>query len=283
MNRKKVGAFISIPKCGSKTILHMYNLGPNRDNDLKCKKNHFVIYENHQRLCVLEKKYNLNDKFVFTFVRNPYSRIKSWFNYHKHIPMYKNKTLNRWIKEGCKTHWKIQNQTNWVKEKKSPLLQYNFIEGNKNIDYIGKMENFQKDNIIIISKLNEIFKNPKEILEVYYKKDLEENDIIKKLKKEKFMNNCWVWLYRGAWHEWEINEIDMAVPLSPQQVLKKRKYTRTHLRMVISQPKYIAKKEVQSFISQEELLVIHLPNLVQELLKVLLTEFVFVMKYTKKV
>ena len=46
---------------------------------------------------------------------------------------------------------------------------------------------------------------------------------LKKLKKEQFMSNCWVWLYRGAWHEWEINEIDMAVPLSPQQVLKKRK------------------------------------------------------------
>ena len=46
---------------------------------------------------------------------------------------------------------------------------------------------------------------------------------LKILKKEKFMSNCWVWLYRGAWHEWEINEIDMAVPLSPQQVLKKRK------------------------------------------------------------
>ena len=46
---------------------------------------------------------------------------------------------------------------------------------------------------------------------------------LNKLKREKFMNNCWVWLYRGAWHEWEINEIDMAVPLSPQQVLKKRK------------------------------------------------------------
>jgi len=46
---------------------------------------------------------------------------------------------------------------------------------------------------------------------------------LEKLKKEKFMSNCWVWLYRGAWHEWEINEIDMAVPLSPQQVLKKRK------------------------------------------------------------
>ena len=46
---------------------------------------------------------------------------------------------------------------------------------------------------------------------------------LKKLKKEKFMSNCWVWLYRGAWHEWEINEIDMAVPLSPQRVIKKRK------------------------------------------------------------
>jgi glucosamine-6-phosphate deaminase len=45
---------------------------------------------------------------------------------------------------------------------------------------------------------------------------------IKSLKKESFMKNCWVWLYRGAWHEWEIHEIDMAVPMSPDQVLRKR-------------------------------------------------------------
>jgi glucosamine-6-phosphate deaminase len=36
------------------------------------------------------------------------------------------------------------------------------------------------------------------------------------------MKECWVWLYRGAWHEWEIHEIEMAVPMSPDQVLKKR-------------------------------------------------------------
>jgi glucosamine-6-phosphate deaminase len=30
-----------------------------------------------------------------------------------------------------------------------------------------------------------------------------------------------VWLYRGAWYEWEL-EIDMAVPLSPNEVLLKR-------------------------------------------------------------
>tara|TARA_B100000809_G_scaffold138551_1_gene136171 strand:- start:42590 stop:44506 length:1917 start_codon:yes stop_codon:yes gene_type:complete len=42
------------------------------------------------------------------------------------------------------------------------------------------------------------------------------------LKPQKFMDDCWVWLYRGAWHEWETYEIEMAVPMSPDQVLKKR-------------------------------------------------------------
>lgn len=42
------------------------------------------------------------------------------------------------------------------------------------------------------------------------------------LKTQKYMDDCWVWLYRGAWHEWNTHEIDMAVPMSPDQVLKKR-------------------------------------------------------------
>lgn len=46
---------------------------------------------------------------------------------------------------------------------------------------------------------------------------------LKILKPKPFMDDCWVWLYKGAWHEWEIHEIDMAVPMSPDQVLKKRK------------------------------------------------------------
>ena len=48
-------------------------------------------------------------------------------------------------------------------------------------------------------------------------------DCLKKLKKIDFMQDCWVWLYRGAWHEWDTHEIDMAVPLSPEQVLRKRR------------------------------------------------------------
>ena len=42
------------------------------------------------------------------------------------------------------------------------------------------------------------------------------------LKGNNYMDDCWVWLYRGAWHEWESYEIEMAVPMSPDQVLKKR-------------------------------------------------------------
>ena len=43
------------------------------------------------------------------------------------------------------------------------------------------------------------------------------------LKNEEFIKDCWVWLYRGAWQEWDINEIDMAVPLSPDELMMKRK------------------------------------------------------------
>jgi glucosamine-6-phosphate deaminase len=43
------------------------------------------------------------------------------------------------------------------------------------------------------------------------------------LKQKPFMKDCWVWLYRGAWHEFDTHEIDMVVPMSPVQVLKKRK------------------------------------------------------------
>lgn len=45
----------------------------------------------------------------------------------------------------------------------------------------------------------------------------------KQLKNEKWMKDCWLWLYRGAWHEWPIHEIEMAVPLSPTELFKKRK------------------------------------------------------------
>ena len=39
---------------------------------------------------------------------------------------------------------------------------------------------------------------------------------------DEWTRDCWLWLYRGAWHEYPIHEIEMAVPLSPQEVKRKR-------------------------------------------------------------
>src|ERR1700712_2170321 len=39
---------------------------------------------------------------------------------------------------------------------------------------------------------------------------------------EAWVNDCWLWMYRGAWKEFETYEIEMAVPLSPQEVIRKR-------------------------------------------------------------
>ena len=41
-------------------------------------------------------------------------------------------------------------------------------------------------------------------------------------KRSSWTKDCWLWLYRGAWHEFEMHEIEMAVPLSPQEVKRKR-------------------------------------------------------------
>jgi len=38
-----------------------------------------------------------------------------------------------------------------------------------------------------------------------------------------WLADCWVWLYRGAWQEWDIAQIEMAVPLSPEELTRKRR------------------------------------------------------------
>ncbi|GJQ04623.1 glucosamine-6-phosphate deaminase [Capnocytophaga canimorsus] len=45
---------------------------------------------------------------------------------------------------------------------------------------------------------------------------------LERLKGEDYMKDCWVWLYRGAWHEWDVHEMEMIVPMTRDQVLRKR-------------------------------------------------------------
>ncbi|MGV8962995.1 MAG: glucosamine-6-phosphate deaminase [Candidatus Saccharimonadaceae bacterium] len=42
------------------------------------------------------------------------------------------------------------------------------------------------------------------------------------MKEDDWMKDCRIWMYRGAWMEWEIDHIEMAVPLSPEELRQKR-------------------------------------------------------------
>ena len=53
-------------------------------------------------------------------------------------------------------------------------------------------------------------------------------DAVEKLKNEAWMKDCYVWLYRGAWQEWDIDQIEMAVPLSPDELFRKRRAVFKH-------------------------------------------------------
>ena len=48
---------------------------------------------------------------------------------------------------------------------------------------------------------------------------------IRQLRAEgdKWLDDCYVWLYRGAWQEWDVEDIEMAVPISPSELSRKRK------------------------------------------------------------
>ena len=45
---------------------------------------------------------------------------------------------------------------------------------------------------------------------------------VDELKDEEWMKDCRIWMYRGAWAEWEIDHIEMAVPISPEELRSKR-------------------------------------------------------------
>ncbi|MCI2082374.1 MAG: PIG-L family deacetylase [Bacteroidales bacterium] len=47
-------------------------------------------------------------------------------------------------------------------------------------------------------------------------------EALHQLKDEPWIKDCRVWFYRGAWQEWDVTEAEMAVPLSPEEVVIKR-------------------------------------------------------------
>ncbi len=51
-----------------------------------------------------------------------------------------------------------------------------------------------------------------------------------------WLNDCRIWMYRGAWAEWEIENIEMAVPFSPEELRAKRNSILKHQSQMESAP-----------------------------------------------
>jgi glucosamine-6-phosphate deaminase len=59
---------------------------------------------------------------------------------------------------------------------------------------------------------------------------------IDEMKNEAWMKDCRIWMYRGAWKEWEIDHIEMAVPISPEELRNKRNAILRHQSQMESAP-----------------------------------------------
>lgn len=52
----------------------------------------------------------------------------------------------------------------------------------------------------------------------------------------KWLDNCRIWMYRGAWAEWDIEDIEMCVPMSPEELRQKRNAILKHSSQMESAP-----------------------------------------------
>ena len=59
---------------------------------------------------------------------------------------------------------------------------------------------------------------------------------IEKEAGAEWLKNCRIWMYRGAWAEWEIEHIEMAVPISPEELRTKRNAILKHASQMESAP-----------------------------------------------
>lgn len=79
------------------------------------------------------------------------------------------------------------------------------------------------------------------------------------VKNEEWYKDCYVWLYRGVWQDLEVSDIDMAVPLSPDERLKKRKAIFKHASQK-DQPKYPGSMSGEFWMVADEQAALHAKN-----------------------
>ncbi|WP_445385422.1 glucosamine-6-phosphate deaminase [Robiginitalea sp. IMCC44478] len=79
------------------------------------------------------------------------------------------------------------------------------------------LQELQPQQIFAAGDLSDPHGTHRVCLEIIYK-------ALDRLKKEQaaWLEDCYVWLYRGAWQEWDIADMEMTVPIGPKDMERKK-------------------------------------------------------------
>jgi hypothetical protein len=124
-NEKKI-VYIHIPKTAGTTIEQIFF----NKNGFKSEHKDITFYKDYY------------DYFIFSFVRNPYTRIISIYNYFINGGNKSNHDKNK-----IKNDIDINDFLNEYNENNLPFLktQYSYLQDSEHINFIGKFETFDKD------------------------------------------------------------------------------------------------------------------------------------------
>ena len=141
MATKKV-LHIAIPKTGSSSIKKVFN----------------TPYQSHKTIGYFIENGPIFD-YSFTFVRNTYSHLVSWYRFHHSMDIQE---FRKWVHNGFEVKWGRDWLASW--EENDPLNQMTWIkdkDGNVIVDYIGRFENLEEDYLDLCNHLG--IENPKKL------------------------------------------------------------------------------------------------------------------------
>ena len=139
INDEKKFIFIAVPRAASGTIRLFFNKprgkwfkGPTHGTALEAKRNY--------------AKGKFDNYFKFTFVRNPWARMYSWYNWRKEITI----PFKQWLLE----------EDTYLRWKHAPIQKIQqcwFVCDNNGkvlLDFVGRVETLRTDYEFICNKLN---------------------------------------------------------------------------------------------------------------------------------
>ena len=136
--------FIHIPRTAGTSMVRALNIKNDSHETAEQKKNKLGSI--------------WNKKFKFAFVRNPWSRVVSWYNFCKQLNLppkqkqYYKLPFEQWVLNGLCTHWEI-SAPKFNGSHPLNLYEYVMLNGKLIVDYVGRYENLKEDFNKICRKL----------------------------------------------------------------------------------------------------------------------------------